>query len=422
MRFLALAAVGGCGRIGYDPLPIDASDLDGGPVDARDEDDGGSDDGGSDDGGNDDGGNDDGTIDAGPDADATLDGDGGDGGDGGLSPDGDSGRDASRTPCTPFTVQVTTADNETSSNTAVAASGTTIAIAWEDSRGGTLPQIYGALFTNDGTAIGGEVQLRTASDYAARPDVAWTGSEYAIVWSDSRAPAPSAYFARMSETPAEIGDEIPIAVEQERRSLLFTGSELAFIGDSSATGYEVITLDRAGNVLARTAGIGDTRALAWDGTAYAVAGSDGTLGVRFARVPVVSPTTFAMRALPPGVFGLVAAGGGYVVGWVENAMNIYLASLDASGALVGSIRTHATSAAWPRLASDGSTVAIAWQTATGMHLQQLDATLTPVGPQADFVAETGFIEDLEWIGFGWAVGHALLRRSSNEAFLSLVCP
>ncbi|HEX8438389.1 MAG TPA: hypothetical protein VF697_24985, partial [Archangium sp.] len=82
---------------------------------------------------------------------------------------------------------------------AVAWDGGQFLVVWSDERGGEdTEDIYGARVRKDGTMLDGRgVPLIAAPAGQRRPDVAWTGKHFLVVWEDNRGVEPDIYGARV---------------------------------------------------------------------------------------------------------------------------------------------------------------------------------------------------------------------------------
>jgi hypothetical protein len=90
-------------------------------------------------------------------------------------------------------------------------------------------EIYFARLTEEGTMIGSVLRVTTASSYSRRPDIAWSGSEYVLVWEDWRDFPGDIYMARISPSTGMVGTDMNVVDTAEHSwypSIVHTGSEL----------------------------------------------------------------------------------------------------------------------------------------------------------------------------------------------------
>lgn len=108
-------------------------------------------------------------------------------------------------------------DNQISSNgggpryAMLAGDGAARAVVWVDNRDGNW-ELYGAVLDRYGARVGDERRLTDQPDIQNRPHLAWSGSEYLLVWQDSRNPTMNTIYARrLSPDLAPIGPETQIS-------------------------------------------------------------------------------------------------------------------------------------------------------------------------------------------------------------------
>ena len=109
--------------------------------------------------------------------------------------------------------------------------GTNFLVAWSDSRnGGSYTNIYGARVTPAGVVLDSDGIAITAAAYdQSRPDVAFDGSNFLVVWEDERGSSCDIYGARVSQAGAVL-DPQGIAIstaqyDQESPSVAFDGTD-----------------------------------------------------------------------------------------------------------------------------------------------------------------------------------------------------
>ncbi len=384
LPFAAAVLTGGRGRVGYDPLDTDRPSAPGMPGDG---------------GGSDGSGSGDGTVSAGdatqgqgdssagaPDAPADVTD-----ASSGLSPDAaDSGADAGADadaaplpPCNPQVVPVVTGATN-ASRPSLVASAVGYGIAWMDDRNGNT-QIYFARLDAAGTKIGSDVRISSGAGPAAGAKLVWNGSEYAVVWLDSRGGSPQVYFARIDAAGAKIGADLAVTT----------------------------SLGNAGGV-----------GLAWSGSEYGVAFQDTAL--QFARVSSTGaltsgPSTVMSNAVIWVGDSIEWTGASWGIGWVATGSMLSLTRLDATGALVGSTLGIGTSMGDNVvLVWNGSGYGLVWVNVNTMSFLRIDATGTALGAPVTLPGVTPRVPRLVWSGAGYGIVWGDVRGAAGEAdFISL---
>jgi hypothetical protein len=107
---------------------------------------------------------------------------------------------------TSSTVRITT-DGNVSSSPSLVWTGTECGIAWYDSRT-TSGDIYFARFRGSCSKVGSDVQITSNAATQNLPSLAWTGSEFGVVWQDTRDGGAEIYFCRISSSGAKVGSDV----------------------------------------------------------------------------------------------------------------------------------------------------------------------------------------------------------------------
>ncbi len=225
---------------------------------------------------------------------------------------------------------------------AVAFDGTNYFVVWEDSRTGTYADIYGARVSTSGLVLDtGGIAVSTEWNEQARPAVAFDGTNYMVAWHDYRSGYPiRVYFARVSTSGV----------------LLDPGG----IPVSTTVSYQLFP------------------SIAFDGTNYLVVWQDlrnGSSDIYCARVSpagvVLDPVGTGIAAAP----GLqarpaVAFGGAdYLVVWHDErtslSRDIYGARVSVSGVVLNPggipISTALNRQEFPSVAFGGGNFFVAWE-------------------------------------------------------------
>jgi hypothetical protein len=138
----------------------------------------------------------------------------------------------------------------------VAFDGTNYLVVWYDSRGGSY-DIYGTRVDQNGTVLNSAgIPISTAADYQYFPDVSFDGTNYMVVWQDQRSGEYDIYGSRVDQDGIVLNSPgIPISTasdEQNRPSIDFDGTNYLVVWDDYRSGSEYdiygTFLDTAGNV------------------------------------------------------------------------------------------------------------------------------------------------------------------------------
>ncbi len=139
----------------------------------------------------------------------------------------------------------------------VAFDGTNYLVVWYDSRGGTY-DIYGTRVSQDGTVLNSTgIAISTAADYQYFPNVSFDGNNYMVVWQDQRDGVYDIYGSRVAQD-GNVLDPAGIQIsgatdEQSRPSIDFDGTNYLVVWDDYRSGSEndiyATFIDTSGNVL-----------------------------------------------------------------------------------------------------------------------------------------------------------------------------
>jgi hypothetical protein len=168
----------------------------------------------------------------------------------------------------------------------IAWTGSTFAVAWGDTRDGGI-EIYYAHLDATGAPLGTNERISTSGAYATVPTLASTGSEVGIAWGDTRHGFPEVYFARLSADGSLVGSEVRVTDDPANsygQNMVWTGSEfgIAFHDDRDTTyGVYFVRLAADGTKLGTESLVAggtlyraDEPSLAWTGSAYGLAWQD----------------------------------------------------------------------------------------------------------------------------------------------------
>ena len=194
-----------------------------------------------------------------------------------------------------------TNDPEHSDFPALQWTGSEFGIAWVDTREDINGEIYFARITSDGIKIGDNVRITNDPSVSRNPDLAWTGSEFGLVWSDGRTSASSLqiYFTKITRDGTKILGDLRItntSSHMESPSLEWTGSEFGVASMNTTTDGQLYfnRIDINGNKIGGDIQIGycgdasnQKPSLKWTGSEFDVAwagGSGSVYQIYFARI------------------------------------------------------------------------------------------------------------------------------------------
>lgn len=114
-----------------------------------------------------------------------------------------------------------------SRNPDIAWTGSEFAVAWADDRDGRY-EIYLNGISEGGVPSGSETRITNAAGDSIDPQIVWNGSELGIAWNDARHVNEEIYFARISASGEKLGDEFRLtedSVKSHMPSLTWSGSQ-----------------------------------------------------------------------------------------------------------------------------------------------------------------------------------------------------
>lgn len=111
----------------------------------------------------------------------------------------------------------------------IAWAGSAFGLVWQDGRRRILAHdLYFQLVGEDGTPLGGNVEVVRLSSAMSFPRIVWSGSEFGVAWADDPAGNLEIYFARLDVTGAVIGTRLRLTDFLENSgvpTIEWTGSE-----------------------------------------------------------------------------------------------------------------------------------------------------------------------------------------------------
>ena len=228
------------------------------------------------------------------------------------------------------------------------ASSSSYVLTWDDFRDGDF-KIHSGVVDAAGTVVATDQRITDATGAATRPAMAAGDFEHGVVWQDTRDGNSEIYFARLDAAGLKIGMETRLSddpADSLEPAVAFGGQGYGVVWTDRRSGNDDVYLDRLtqGGVeqapeQAITAEAGSERApaIAWDGSAYALAWRDerdGDGAIYFARVAADGTTVLApMRVSPAAAVvdtpSLAWSGSAWAVSWhdTRNGQDaIYFAS------------------------------------------------------------------------------------------------
>ena len=109
--------------------------------------------------------------------------------------------------------------------------GSDFAVIWEDDRDGNW-ELYFARLDANGLKIGGDMRLTQDVASSLEPDIVWTGTEYGVAWRDNRDGNNEIYFVRLDSHGLPIGAPTRVtddAAYSAGVSIAWTGTEYGVI-------------------------------------------------------------------------------------------------------------------------------------------------------------------------------------------------
>jgi len=209
---------------------------------------------------------------------------------------------------------------------------------------------------------------------ARRHNIAWTGSQFGMVWHDYRNGKYEIYFARANSSGTELGSELKVA-DAMGPTIATSGSRYIVGWGSPPT---VAIINTAGsklhqNQITSTSSNGSP-SLVWAGTAFAAAWISGSSSNNLAFAFLNRDTGALVGSIKTiynaggriGYPSLVKTSSGFAVAYTKD-YDLYFAKLDSSGNRIGnpvlvqdsgSDRFYYISLAW---AGSGNGYGVAWQ-------------------------------------------------------------
>ena len=277
---------------------------------------------------------------------------------------------------------------------AVAFDGTNYLVVWEDFRGGTW-NIYGSRVTPAGVVLDPEgIAISTAAGSQTYPAVAFDGTNYLVVWDDSRSGTYHIYGTRVSKGGAVLepgGIAISTAAYNQRYpAVAFGGTDFLVVWEYDLnTGYSDVygTRVSSGGVVLEAGGIPISTAsfnqgwpdVAFDGTNYLVVWFDNRTGTSSNDIYGARVTTGGLVLEPSGMTisaglddenhpAVAFDGTNYLVVWdntTDSGADIYATRVSKGGVVLDAGGIVISSAIYsqrdPGVAFDGTNYLVCWE-------------------------------------------------------------
>jgi hypothetical protein len=308
----------------------------------------------------------------------------------------------------------------------LAAGGTACLTVWQDHRWGDTnndpPDIYGARVNSSGTVLDPTgICISTAANQQYRPNCAFDGTNYLVVWEDFRnwegAPdrtQPDVYGARITPQGNNI-DSLGILIAPQlsdpdyplNPAVAFDGTNYLVIwedwigGNSDVLGKRIST---AGTVIGFDIPICTTSTwwrmpdVIFGGGSYLTVWMKNGYDIYGARVSsggtVLDPEGFLIRQGPGYLFGsycpsVAFDGINYLVAWTEDVggtgNDIYASRVDLNGTVLDLIPvcSENNTQSFPSLSFDGTDYVAVWQDNRSGNYEIYGARITPAGVVID---------------------------------------
>ncbi|MEO0071632.1 MAG: hypothetical protein ABIK39_06070, partial [candidate division WOR-3 bacterium] len=302
---------------------------------------------------------------------------------------------------------------------AVAFDGTNYLLVWQDNRSSSEFDIYGALVTPDGVVLQpGGIAISTAAFVQFSPAVAFDGTNYLVVWQDSRSGNSSdIYCARVTPDGVLLDpDGIPITTAENSQlapTVAFDGTNYLVVWQDQRNGETSdiygarvtpngVVLDTAGIAISTAVNQQEFPVVAFDGTNYLVAWQDNRsgnnldiYGTRVTQEGIVLDTTGIpiSTAVDKQEFPAVSFDGtNYLIVWQDSRSggryDIYGARVTQDGIVIDSVGFTVSSDSGrqgsPAVAFDGTNYLVVWQDdRSGQAFDIYGARVTPNGSVLD---------------------------------------
>jgi hypothetical protein len=303
----------------------------------------------------------------------------------------------------------------------------------------------------NGDPVGAVTRVTNVSANTLWPSLVWTGTEYGLVWEDSRDGHREVYFVRIDAVGQVVPPEVRLTFssrESFNPMLVWNGGGYAVSYSSAPSVFDngdlyLLRMSTSGAPLAAATPISATAAgqfgtgLVWNGGGYALAWSDYSAGqprILFCR----TNSSGAKLGLDVVVGGPGSDGGGlawtgleYGVTWSQVDL-LNFKRLDSLGAPVGAqtqFDLGFTNTTLGQIRWTGSEYGVSWagqptpQAAVETRFTRLSSAGDPQPPGVRVLPASPDFADsgsLAWNGTAWGIAHAPVIGNTNIEYLTLV--
>lgn len=320
--------------------------------------------------------------------------------------------------------------------------GTNYFAAWSDKRDGTYYDIYGTRINTSGTVLDPSgIAISTASNQQQAPSVGFNGTNYFVVWWDWRGFTYEVYGARVTPSGTVLdpsGTAIStIAYTQYHPSVAFDGTNYLVVWTDSrdrfsTSDYHIYgarvsqtgtILDPAGIAIStESVSMGSGPEVAFGNSDYFVVWTDdrdGQLvyGARINTSGTVLDPSGILLSTTPGFFMFGASiafdGTNFMVAWTEfassTAYDIYGSRVNQSGIVLDSsgiiICEVANYQLFPAIAFDGTNYLVVWQddrnmTSFDIYGARVSTSGTVLDPSGIAVSTAAYRQQTPAVAFG----------------------
>jgi hypothetical protein len=298
--------------------------------------------------------------------------------------------------------------------------------------------------------IGDDLRIIPDAVSVYAPDLVWNGSEYGLVWRDSRTGAGHPFFARISAAGAKLGSDLKLSNSSGDSNV---GPNLAWSGSEYGVGYPdncsfcnswFIRVSAAGSIIGSGvpfAGSSNSPDIVWAQSEFGLvyqAYEDS-----FARIApngsvIASSIRLTYTPVNSGVPNLVWTGSEYGMSWAEGSSpneKPYFVRFSATGVKIGPDLVVSSAAVNPyccgwhdTLAWSGSEYALAWSDSRHGNSEIYLARISAAGAKirgdyrVTYSAGTSDWPSLKWTGHDFGVAWSDARDGNHEIYFVSLSP
>ncbi len=341
-----------------------------------------------------------------------------------------------------------TYDDAGSNESSLIWNGSQYGLSWSDERDGN-DEIYFVRLDTSGTKIGSDIRITFDPNSSNQSSLAFTGSQYAILWKDNRNANDEIYFARLESTGNKIGSDIRVTYEENLSAypcLAYQGSEygIAWLDSRNVAGIYFARLDSSGNKISsdesmtRDTSFHQYPSLAWTGANYGVSWQNDLYGnneiffVRFDSSGNKMGSEIRVTSDPGNsqAPSLIWRGLEYALAWQDNRdgpTEVYMARLDPDGNKIGSdvrVTYNASISTSPCLTWGGNKYGLSWREYRDGNLEiyfaLLDSSLNKIGSDIRITYDSSSSESpsVVWSGNGFGVAWSDERDGNSEIYFA----